>query len=86
MRSTMHTSDGAIITHDWNLTALLQLSTSRTAWPEALVSSSLWQGAAAAVTVKCLSCQPPNSSCMTSRRCATAAKPGRADGMGCQHS
>ena len=85
MRSTMRTSAGAIITHDWSFAAF-QLSMSRTACLEALVSSSLWQGAAAPVTVNYLSSQPPNSSCMASRRCATAAKPGRAEGMGCQHS
>ena len=85
MRSTVHTSIVTIISYDC-IVAAYQFSMSRTAWPEALVNSRLQQDAAALVTVSRTSCQPPNSSCKTFGRCATAAKPGRADGMGCQHT
>ena len=81
MRSTVHTSIVTIISCNCILAAY-QLSMSHTAWPEALVNSRLQQDAAAPVTVSRTSCQPPSSSCISFGRCATAAKPGRANGMG----
>ena len=68
--------------------AAYQSSKSHTAavWPEAQVSSSLWQGAAAPVTVYRSCPQPPTFPRIASRRCATTAQPGRAVSMGCQHS
>ena len=82
MCSTVQTSAGARAVYLTRLTsaelAAYQLSKSHTAaaWPEAQVSSSLWQGAAAPVTMYRSCPQPPTFPRMASRRCATTAKPG----------